>query len=358
MMRAGSAPLTCLCFAGSMASAAVPPPVFVHGTSEGQGFLMTKLGQCYVVTAEHVLGGRTGADIVAPGNPAVNGEAVLVGADASRDVAVLHVSGPVTDSCGTDYTRGASQDAIARDSRAVVSIVYGEGSMQRQALNALVSQLDSEFLFLEPAAATSTALMQGLSGGLVGVNDAPAGILLGVVEHQGKVLRYDPLMKSVFHILNAMSPPRSSTTPVSSEVNWASAASGAALTRWSTPPEQPEFAISNLLRPPGQEYWRVSLGAGSVTVDIRLAGQSAQSISTVELTQGSAPSGQLVKDYEIFTSVDGTTWFYVRRGEFQGDTPVSSISFAPRFAHFVRLRVLDSFDQSTKIGALGRIWVR
>jgi hypothetical protein len=269
----------------------------------------------------------------------------------------MRVTGPVSDSCGTDYIRGASLEEITRDSRAVVSVVYSEGGLAREELSALVSLLDSEYLFLEPSGTAPASLMQGLSGGMVGVNDGPAGVLLGVVDHHGKVLRYDPLMNTVFQILMTVGPPRSVTPSKTSGANLAFAGSGATVVRWSTPPEQPEFATSNLLRPAGPEYWRVPL-MKPATVDIQLSGQNTHSINTVELTRGSAPAGQLIKDYEIFTSLDGTTWFYVNRGEFRDDELQSSISFPPRNARFVRLRVLDSFDQGTKIGALGRIWIR
>lgn len=357
MKRVPAAILTGLCFAVGTASPAIPPPVFVQGASEGQGFLLTKLGQCYVVTAAHVLGTKTAANIIAPGNPVANGEAVLVGADTGRDVAVMHVTGPVSDSCGTDYTRGASLDAITRDSRAVVSVVYSEGGLGREELSTLVSQLDSEYLFLQSSATAPASLMQGLSGGMVGVNDAPAGVLLGVVDHHGKVLRYDLLMNTVFQIFETTGPPRSVAPSRISAANLAFASSGATVVRWSTPPEQPEFATSNLLRPAGPEYWRVPL-MKPATVDIRLSGQDTHSINTVELTRGSAPAGQLIKDYEIFTSLDGTTWFYVNRGEFRNEEPQSSITFPPRNARFVRLRVLDSFDPGAKTGALGRISIR
>jgi hypothetical protein len=59
----------------------------------------------------------------------------------------------------------------------------------------------------------------------------------------------------------------------------------------------------------------------------------------------------------VLTSVDGSSWFLAQRGEFALGADTSVISFPSRLAKFIRLRVLDSFDENQKIGALGRIIV-
>jgi hypothetical protein len=351
--------LTCVAvFAPAAAAAAIPPPAYVRAgaTKEGQGFLMTKLGKCFLVTAAHVLDNHVQGEVVGAGDPAVRGEARLVAKDIAADVAVLQVTGPLESRCGSDYIKGISEDDVTRQARAVVPSLYENGRLLRGAYDTLVVDVDSRYLELALSGSGAIELSQGLSGGIVSINDLPAGMLLRVEGDHGEALRYDALMETVFTLLKAplpAAPPAVSIAVAGREANLA-----AAVVNWSAPPVQPEFATSSLVLPQGPQIWKVSLATGPVSVDVRLAGTATHSIRYVELTRGEAPAEQLIRDYEVSTSVDGITWFLVQRGEFAQDAPRSAITFAPRLARFIRVRMLDSFDVNEKIGALGRIIVR
>lgn len=347
---------TCI-FASAIACAALPPPVYVQGAKEGQGFLMTKLGRCFVVTAAHVIGTDIRGDVISAGTTPLRGEYSLLAQDTDADVAVLEVErGPLVSDCGSDYVKGASEDVLRSQSRAVIPYLDRNGSLLRQAYEGLVDYVDSRELQLAFQEKRGQVVAQGMSGGLVSVADLPAGLLLGVTGDHGNVLRYEALMDIVFRLLKT--PPPRSAPPAASGLNLAADTSGGSLSNWSTQPLQAQFVTSSLLRPPGPETWKVSLEKGPVSVDIRLAGGTTRSITTIELQRGAAPVEQLIRDYEVSTSVDGTTWFLAQRGEFAPGGDRSVVSFPPRLARFVRVRVFDSFDETEKIGALGRILVR
>jgi hypothetical protein len=217
--------------------------------------------------------------------------------------------------------------------------------------------MDARSLALTLQGGGGGRVMQGLSGGIVSIADLPAGMLLGVTKDHGEVLRYDVLMEIVFNLLKTAPPAPAPARIASREKNLASMAAGATLVRWSVQPLRPEFETSHLLEPDGPGVWKVALGSARVSVDVQLAAARPYPVTYVELKRGEAPANELVRSYEILTSNDGTTWFYVDRGEFLAGADVSSITFAPRVARFVRLQVLDSFDQNQKISALGRLIV-
>jgi hypothetical protein len=319
---------------------------------------MTKLGKCFVVTAAHVAGNNAMGNVVGVGPTALHGEYSLLAQDAEADVAVLEVDrGPLVSDCGSDYMKGASEEVIRGRSRAVIPYLDENGSLVREAYDGLVDFVDARELELVFSEKRGQVVAQGMSGGLVSIADLPAGLLLGVTGDRGNVLRYDILMEIVFRLLKTPSR-RATALATSDEANLAAAANGASLLNWSAQPLQADFVTSSLLRPPGPEIWKVSLAPGPVNVDINLAGGTPRSITYVELRKGAAPVDQLIRDYEILTSVDRTSWFLAQRGEFAPGADSSAVSFSPRLAKFLRLRVLDSFDENQKIGALGRIVVR
>jgi F5/8 type C domain len=360
LKRLAAAGLACASLIGAATlRAETPPPAYVRGEQAGQGFLMTKLGKCFVITAAHVIGNEKDASVVGTGGVGVPGEASLLAEDPVADVAILQVSGPIASQCGSDYLKGVSEDVVGRQARAIVPWVNEEGKVVRDAYQTLVSNVETEKLSLSLLGEDSTHLARGLSGGMVSVEDHPAGMLLAINGNHGEVLRYDPLMDIVYRLLKTPLQRPAAELVVSREVNLAAAATGATLLNWSAPPVQPQWATSSLLRQPGPEFWKVSLAAGPVNIDIRLAGDVTQTITYVELRKGDASAEQLIRDYEVSTSVDGATWLLVLdRGEFSPGASSSSISFPPRLARYVRVRMIDSFDTSGKNGTLGRIVVR
>lgn len=337
--------------------AATPPPVYVRGTHVGQGFLMTRLGKCYLVTAAHVVEGDPHADVVGTEESGPIGEARLIAQELSTDIAVLRVDGPITKHCGNDYVKGITDADVSRQSRAVVSYVYDNGRLNREAYDTLVVDADSNHLTLAYQSHMER-LMEGLSGGIASINDLPAGMLLYInaAGTQAQVLRYEVLMRVVFQLMNTPELPALPFSPP--ESNLAAAAAGASLANWSSIPQRPEFPTSGLIQPPGPQVWKVSLSSGPASVDIHLAGNTFHSITSVTLIKGAAPFEQLVRSYELCVSLDGTTWFYVGHGEFHHNELMSTLSFPARLASLVKIRIFDSFDERGKSAALSRIIVR
>jgi hypothetical protein len=342
----------------------IPPPAYVEAALRGQGFLMTRLGRCFLVTAAHVVGDKDKASVMGAGTPGMPGEAQLLAKAPSMDVdvAVLEVtSGPLRYRCGSDYVKGISEEGINNRSRAVVSYLRDDGSLNREAYDALVNDVGPRTLTLALPRG-DTRLTQGYSGGIVSIGDLPAGMLQQVEQDHANALRYDVLMEIVFGLLktspSSSYPSSSSSSASSRKMNVASAAAGAILVSWSTLPLQPEFATSNLLQPPGPGIWEVSLARGPVTFAVQLAGRSVQSITHIELQKGDAPSQQLVRAYEVLTSVDGMAWPYAGVGEFLSGAQTSVVELStPRLARYIKIIVRDSFDETGKIAALSRVVV-
>lgn len=353
--------MICLCALPVAALSQVQPPAFVRGNEDGQGFLMTRLGACFLVTAAHVLAGGRSASLAGASSPVVLGSGMLLASDEAQDVAVMEVKGALAELCGVDFIRGASDDSINRQSAAVLSHVFEDGSVGREDFT--VVDVGPTHIRIRRSDAGKSP-MQRLSGSIVSVADRPAGMFLSVDPRNGdgRLLRYDELMATVRRLLETR-PPSSPVQAASASGrgdsrNLADARAGAHVLAWSTAPVKPELDALNLLKGSGSDFWESQLSQGPVTVDVELAGGQITTISDVELEQGGAPAEVLVKDYEVLVSADGLSWPLVGGGAFVEGQSISVLTFPPRRARFIRLRLLSSFDRQGKRVAVSRLIVR
>jgi hypothetical protein len=343
------------------AAADVPPPAFVHAELDGQGFLMTHLGRCILVTAAHVIGSLKHADLVGAGVPLLRGEAALRATDPA-DIAILDVTGPVASRCGSDFIRGAGDASFAGNSTAVITLVDSGGLVARAGYRVPVVDIDTQQFEVGSPLDSKEPLLQGFSGATVSIDDRAAGMFMTIHSgsHTGGVIRYDALMNIVFKLLDASATVARPSNPIAAPAlgNLASADLGARVANWSTPPSNPEFAASNLLRASGVQIWEVPLAKPDPTIDIELTGARVQSIHYVEIQQGRAPTELLLKSYAVLGSVDGQDWFFIKDGKFDPGETASWVDFPPKRARFVRIRVTAGFDPKQEIAAAGQLIVR
>src|SRR5580693_10115985 len=127
------------------------PAAWVHASEDGQGFFMTRLDKCVLVTAAHLLGDWRRAEVIAAGNPItprIPLSATLWGKDLSSDIAVLVVNGTIPNGCGSDFSRGASEEAILSASLTTIPRVESDGQVSRGAYEAPVLSVQRTTLLL------------------------------------------------------------------------------------------------------------------------------------------------------------------------------------------------------------------
>ncbi len=335
--------------------AEMPPPVFVSGAEEGQGFLMTRLDACYAVTAGHVMltgrepgaPSRSDATIVGSGTPAVNGHGRLVGLDRVADVAVLKIDGQLTRRCGLDFVAPVDP-ARLRGATGLVVYAFEDGTLGSDQVD--IVDLAPEVLQVAAARTTKErgGLPAGRSGSLLEVAGSPAGMLLLVVNQGadagiGRVLRYDALMRSVRTLLEHATPepvasvkqPQAAAT---ASRNFADGTAGARIAYWSAQPTRPELHAGNLLDSQSGAAWEASAISGLIDIDIELAGGQVHAVSSVEIL-GPSDIGLQPDAVEVYVGTDGNTWSSVGNIDWNSGSGSGRVDFTPRRARFVRLHL-------------------
>lgn len=164
--------------------------VFVRADDIGQGVLRPRGSECFLVTPRHVVGDATDVEYVNQGR--VHGRARLE-LEYAPDIAVLRVSEGNPAACGSEWPAVQSLgERLQGTDEAVVESRGEDGSVQRRQVQ--VTGIDPVYLTVRPAG-PGDGLFRGLSGSLVLVQRAHAGVLLSVDSESGEgvVLRMDHL---------------------------------------------------------------------------------------------------------------------------------------------------------------------
>ncbi|QNI31588.1 hypothetical protein H7849_21355 [Alloacidobacterium dinghuense] len=166
--------------------------VFIQaGEQTGVGITRTRGSECFVITAEHVLGVVQTVSIV--GYRGVRSTGTKERSYA-EDIAVLRVSGQGPDICGGQQWRNVSAASLRQSMRWQLEGSNGDGSVR--IMDVALQTIDDRFLFVTSTRATDT-IYEGMSGSLLKADGQPVGILIDVRRgndgESGRAYRLDYL---------------------------------------------------------------------------------------------------------------------------------------------------------------------
>jgi len=337
-------------FAG--AARALPPQAFVQAGEHGQAVLMSRLNECYAITPAHVIGDSFFATLTGGSSLRPRGEADLL-QHFGYDLAVLRVTGAVSDHCSFDLAGSSSLEALltTAGSGQVIS-VNADGSLSRR--NVRVSDVGLVYLRVSPAG-PDDQLFKGLSGSLLALGDAPAGILMAVDPEtgEGKVLRFDRAMETVqpFFGVGSVAP---EVPAVAAEVAQAGPDNLAVrVARWSAPAVSAEYRITHLIDAVAAgTVWLARPAGFPIEVVVELSGEQAQAVDRVILIgEGVEPVQRLPRDFELLVSArtDGG-WMPVFSGTYFTTDASREVTFAPVRVRRLMLRIYSHWGDATGVG--------
>ena len=299
---------------------AIPPQAYVKAGEHGQAVLMSRLNECYAVIPAHVIGDGFFATLVGGSSARPRGEADLL-QRFGYDLAVLRVTGAISDGCDFD-----------------LGLLY---------------------LRVSPVGPESQ-LYKGLSGSLLVLDNAPAGILMSVdpQSEEGKVLRFDRALETVRPFFGMAT--GSLETPTTSPDGADASEGNLAVTvdSWSSPALSAEYRVSNLIdKNDSGTVWLAEPHGFPIEVVVDLEGDRVHAIDRVVLIgDGVVPPERLPRDFELLVSSreDGG-WMPVVTGTYFISDGSREVAFAPVRARKVMLRIYSHWGDETGVGLAGLV---
>lgn len=336
---------------------AIPPQAYVKAGEHGQAVLMSRLNECYAVTPAHVIGDGFFATLVGGSSARPRGEADLL-QRFGYDLAVLRVTGAVTDGCDFDLGALSSLDRVLSTAgNGQIVSVNSDGSLSRRDVR--VSDVGLLYLRVSPVGPESQ-LYKGLSGSLLVLDNAPAGILMSVdpQSEEGKVLRFDRALETVRPFFGMAT--GSLETPTTSPDGADASEDNLAVTvdSWSSPALSAEYRVSNLIdKNDSGTVWLAEPHGFPIEVVVDLEGDLVHAIDRVVLIgDGVVPPERLPRDFELLVSSreDGG-WMPVVTGTYFISDGSREVAFAPVRARKVMLRIYSHWGDETGVGLAGLV---
>jgi len=229
--------------------------VHVDAGEVGQGFLLKRLNNCYLVSPEHVLGNEFFASVITGTSKRALGEAEKLQV-FGYDLSLSLVTGAAKKECTTPINGFQPIDDLLKSATSLsVSSINADGSKSLTP----VSLIDAGLINLKVKPASDTPLYKGQSGSVVYHNITPIGILQSVDADtgEGSVLRFDrtietirPFFSSTF-TANNIPAHKKTSKPTSSE------SIAYNITEWSHPPIESSNRVAHLFDQNTETTWSV-----------------------------------------------------------------------------------------------------
>lgn len=332
---------------------AVPQQAFISAGEHGQAVLLSRLNECYAVTPAHVIDGGFFATLVGGSSARPRGEADLLQV-FGYDLAVLRVTGAITDDCRFDLGSSLALDRLlSSEGRGQIVSVSSDGSISRR--NVRISDVGLVYLRVSPAG-PQDQMFKGLSGSLLVLGDDPAGILMAVDPEngEGKVLRFDRAVETIRPFFGLTS----GTSGLELKAQKEPRASGegnlaAQVESWSSPALSADHRMSNLIDGAGATtVWLARPDGFPIEIIVDLKGDAVQAIDRIVLVgEGVEPRERLPRDFEVLVSSrkEGG-WMPVFSGTFFPSDSSRSVAFAPVRARRVMLRIYSHWGDAKGVG--------
>ncbi len=230
--------------------------VHVDAGEVGQGFLLKRLNNCYLVTPEHVLGDEFFANVITGTSKRALGEAEKLQV-FGYDLSISLVTGAAQKECNTPINSFQPIDDLLKNATsASVSSINADGSKSLTP----VSLIDAGLIYLRIKPASDMPLYKGQSGSVVFHRNTPIGILQSVDSNTGEgiVIRIDrtietirPFFSSTFTTSSAPLKQQAPTSTSSNQtINYS-------VTEWSHAPIDSSNRVAHLFDKKTETTWSV-----------------------------------------------------------------------------------------------------
>jgi hypothetical protein len=317
----------------------------------GQGFLMKRLDQCYLVTPAHVIGEEFFANLIGGTNLRALGEAEPI-QTFGYDLSILSVSGALTKECDTNINQFNSLDIPLKNATKLsVSSVNADGSVSLIP----VSLTDTSLIHLRinPEDGQSP-LYKGLSGSLVFLDKLPVGMLLSIDADSGEgvVLRLDRAIETIkpfFHsggfVKKAKAKPTVKSKDPSNIIKLTAL-------KWSHQPIAGSTRTAYLIDGDNTTTWQIAPTSLPASVEISTGGKS-QLINGLLLSNYSDDKSSFIKDFEILSSRKASGkrgWNSIYSGTWLNNKKEKQVVFSAVKAKRLMLVVHSHWGSSKAVG--------
>ncbi|MCH8493931.1 MAG: discoidin domain-containing protein [Idiomarina sp.] len=312
--------------------------VYVESNESGQGFLVKRLDQCYLITPHHVVGDFIQANVISSTNIRSRGEAYLL-QTFGYDLAIMNLTGNITRDCGANLSQIPPQvPSLGNASRLSISSISADGS--RYITPVSMTSQDLVWLHVQPES-IDDLLFQGMSGSLVFLGTTIVGVLMSVDSNSGfgRVLRIDRTIETIlpfFQVGTASSRP----SPLLKQSE--SRQSVAALTpvSWSHQPAN-LMSVLNMVDDDKSTFWSYLADSNPVTIEFSL-GDSVSDIEGLILENYTGNPESFIRDFEIYVTRTATGrrgWNQVYSGTWIRGEEIKQISISPSQARRVMIKI-------------------
>lgn len=333
--------------------------------AQGQAYLFHRGGMCYALTPRHVLKDsqrdETYARLIVarPGRSPLSAQADRCAYLPDADLALMRVSGldPGTECGGLFAGQGGIDQTLSSALDGALVTATESGSVERRSMRLSSTRVNDTSHFWVSPTASADEPVSGMSGGIISFQGRAAGFLLaGNVagnryEDNWRVLRIDTatlLAGQIFEgrggavidsarCLSSGSQPDASVVAPGMAKEFASAACGAEIIAFSSPPVSNADRPENLIDSDGMSVWRAG---DEASVDVRLCGQKARPVHAVTLhaSPGCEPTTGVVAEVFVRGHPRGP-WTSLGIAGQSADGSITVSSTAPLNAHDIRASI-------------------
>jgi hypothetical protein len=275
--------------------------VHVDAGEVGQGFLINRLNNCYLVTPAHVLGNEFYANVITGTKSRQMGEAERV-QTFGYDLTLSAINGAAKNECNTSINSFGPLDMLLKSSTTLtVSSVNTNGSKSLTPVN----MIDLGLVYLTILPSVDFPLYKGLSGSVVYSGDEPVGILQSVDSESGngKVLRLDRAIETIrpfFASGFTVELPHKSQNQSLAEKVTLSHGIVYEFTEWNHQPLSTNERLGNLQDGDNNSVWAVKPKQDSI--EITLSFEKITAISGAVFQAPSSMNQSQPKDFEILSN--------------------------------------------------------
>ncbi|WP_351189417.1 discoidin domain-containing protein [Shewanella sp. TB4-MNA-CIBAN-0142] len=273
--------------------------VYVTAGEVGQGFLLNRLDQCYLVTPKHVIGDEFFATLISGTHLRSLGEAEPI-QTFGYDLSILSVMGAAEKECQTNINQfGVIEVLLQNATQLTISSINADGS--RSLIPVTLTDKGLIHLRVNPVS-SDVQLYKGLSGSLAFINDIPVGMLQSIDADTGEgiLLRQDRIIETILPFFQSSSAilqkPKLNRTTESP-----TALINLSVENWSQQALNNDSRIANLIDGNLDTSWRVPPTGFPLSVEFSTGGKT-KLIKNLILSNNSDDKLTFIKDFEILAS--------------------------------------------------------
>lgn len=304
--------------------------VHVDSGEIGQGFLVKRLNNCYLVSPEHVIGDAFFSSIKTGTKRRLLGEAEKI-QTFGYDLSLSSVTGAANTKCITSINSFNGIDSLLNQTTAVsVSSVNADGSKSLTPANLI--EVGIVYLNIQPKD-NEMQFYKGLSGSLVYSGDKPLGILQSIDAETGtgKVLRIDRLIETIRPFFSSGFSPTLKTNQVGNDILSQKDIINIPyqLTQWSHKALSVSQRISNLSDGNTDTHWAIQ---SNEAVDLSLSFEGMTVINGITFTAGNVDKTMLPKHFEVLSNrreKGNRGWVSVYSGTWLNNHAILDVTITP-----------------------------